>query len=330
MVALSAVRDSNALIAKTLPSSYVAVFVGGTKGIGAYALTTLARYSSSLTPRIYVLARSSSPAIAQAQSLAPNATITFISCDASLMRDVDRVCSEIKAKEKSINLLYMSQGTLDFNANTSEGLPTMASLAYYSRIRFAQNLLPQLTAATGLKRVVNVLSGSKEGPVDANDWHMRNLKGIPSPSKLRGQGTSMLTLAMEQVSKEAGGKVGFVHNFPGLVVTDVGKSMPGVLGFMMRISSAIVAPFFAVGGEECGERQVFAATSAKYDGSEKGGVEMEGIGRAKGTNGVGNYSVDEHGEDGHFEEVLKQIREKGELKKMWEDTKLNTDKALNS
>ncbi|KPI40292.1 uncharacterized protein AB675_7588 [Cyphellophora attinorum] len=332
---LSAMKASNALIPKYLPADFTAIFVGGTKGIGAYCLLALLRHHPTTTARIYVLARSSTPTIDQARTLAPNATITFIKCDASLLKEVDRVCAELQQEVKTINVLYMSQGTLDFSARTSEGLPTMAALAYYSRIRFAQNLLPQLRAASGLKHVVNVLCGGKEGPLDVDDLHLQNRKGMPRISEMRGHCASMLTLAMERLSKEADGEVGFVHSFPGHVVTGIADTMTGLTGVVMRLATRFVMPFYAIGGEECGERQVFAATSGNFDErAGKGGVEVVGMETAVGTDGVvgsGSYAVDENNDVvATTVPVLKKIRESGDAKKLWDVTKSNMDKALAS
>jgi NAD(P)-dependent dehydrogenase (short-subunit alcohol dehydrogenase family) len=336
MPSLSEMKASNALIPKYLPTSFTAIFVGGTKGIGAYCLLALLRHHPTTTATIYVLARSPTPVIDQARTLAPNATITFIKCDASLLKDVDRVCASLQQKVKTINLLYMSQGTLDFHATTPENLPTMAALAYYSRIRFAQNLLPQLRAATGLKRVVNVLCGGKEGPLDVNDLHLQNQGGgMPKISAMRGHSASMLTLAMERVSKEAGGEVGFVHSFPGHVLTGIADTMTGVMGMVMRLAVRFVMPLYAMGGEECGERQVFAATSGIFDGrGGEGGVVVEGVDRAIGTDGEvgsGSYAVDENnGVVATTVPVLEKIRESGDAEKLWDITKSNMDKALAS
>ena len=40
----------------------------------------------------------------------PDGKIEFIKSDASLLREVDKACEEIKAKEEKINLLFMTAG----------------------------------------------------------------------------------------------------------------------------------------------------------------------------------------------------------------------------
>ena len=332
MPSLSTIKESNALIPNTLPPNPVALFVGGTKGIGAHSLLAFARHAASLNPRIYVIARSTSPAVAQAQALlSSGGSITFLPCDASLIKDADRMCAEIRKKEPAINLLFMSQGTLDMQSTTKEGLPLMAGLVYYSRIRFAQNLMPALRAAKGWRRVVNVLAGTKEGPVDKDDWHLK--KGGFNPIKMRGQGASMLTMASEVLAKEAHGEVGFIHSFPGYVVSDVGKTMKGWVGVIMRFMTMLLSPFrsyFAIPGDECGERHIFLATSSSFAG-DGSGVELKSVKPSRETDaGSGNFAVDEHCETGNNDDILRTIRDDGSLDKMWKDMKLETEKALSS
>ena len=42
----------------------------------------------------------------------PDAEAAFIQKDLTLLKNVDEVCNEIKAKETNLNLLFMAQGTL--------------------------------------------------------------------------------------------------------------------------------------------------------------------------------------------------------------------------
>lgn len=118
MVSLASVKASNAAISTSLPAGLVAVFVGGTSGIGAYTLKELARQAKQ--PRIYNIGRSREAAErieAECRLLNPEAQYTFIQSDVSLIRNVDIVCEEIKSKEKSINILFLSQGTLAYGTS---------------------------------------------------------------------------------------------------------------------------------------------------------------------------------------------------------------------
>ncbi len=113
MVTLTAVQASNACIPTTVPSGLVAIFVGGTSGIGEYTLKEFARVARK--PSIYNIGRSqeASDRIAfECKKLNVNAQYTFIQADVSLIRSVDAVCEQIQAKEKAVNILFLSAGTL--------------------------------------------------------------------------------------------------------------------------------------------------------------------------------------------------------------------------
>ena len=116
MVAYDHVKQSNTKILEDLPSGLVAVFIGGTNGVGQYTLRQFALSASR--PRVYFVGRSQEAGerIAnECKALNPRGTFTFIQADTSLIKNVDEVCHDIKSKEKAINLLFMTVGTLDFH-----------------------------------------------------------------------------------------------------------------------------------------------------------------------------------------------------------------------
>ena len=124
MVTLSVAQASNASIATTLPSGMVAVFVGGTSGIGGHALKSFAEHARS--PLIYLVGRSQEAAdviIADCTKLNPDGRYIFIQSDVSLLNNVVQVCERILSETKTINLLFQSQGGLQID---SELCPTSA------------------------------------------------------------------------------------------------------------------------------------------------------------------------------------------------------------
>ena len=113
MVSLTAVQSSNARITSSLPPGLVAVFVGATNGIGETSLKQFAKHTRQ--PRVYFIGRSQEAGdriAAECKALNADGQYTFIKADVSLLCVVDDVCKGIKSKEKAINLLFMSQGTL--------------------------------------------------------------------------------------------------------------------------------------------------------------------------------------------------------------------------
>lgn len=126
MVALEQVQASNAQIASTYPESLVAVFAGATAGIGEIALRNFAKYATK--PRIYIIGRSQEACDRLApdlQGINPGGEYVFIRSDVSLMRNVDDVCARIQSRESCINVLFMSQGTLNFNKGTEPARPSV-------------------------------------------------------------------------------------------------------------------------------------------------------------------------------------------------------------
>jgi FlaA1/EpsC-like NDP-sugar epimerase len=112
MVNLSQVHSELATITRYGPG-LVAVFVGGTSGIGESTAREFARYSEK--PRIYIVGRSEeqgSKLVSEFKALNAGADTKFIKSDVSLIKNVDKVCEEIKKQEEKVNLLFLSAGML--------------------------------------------------------------------------------------------------------------------------------------------------------------------------------------------------------------------------
>jgi short-subunit dehydrogenase len=120
MVSLSDVVASNKRITTSFPDGLVAVFIGGTSGVGEYTVKAFARYVPK--PRVYIIGRSKEAAdriIDECQGMNSEGCYEFIQADISLLRNIDDVCRHIKSKESTINLLFQSQGSMGFTKSTS-------------------------------------------------------------------------------------------------------------------------------------------------------------------------------------------------------------------
>ena len=134
MVKLEVVRAHNAALVKSQP--LIAVFPGGTSGIGDYAIRALANTHSKEGKglRLYIAGRNQGAAektIAECQAVCPSGQFRFVKAkDLSLLEDVDRVCDEImKAEEREVNqtggkaridMLVMTQGVVQFSDRIGE------------------------------------------------------------------------------------------------------------------------------------------------------------------------------------------------------------------
>lgn len=127
MVTLATVREVNTALVKR--QSVVAVFVGGTAGIGEFGARGLAKTHSEQGKglRIYIVGRNTKAAeriIADCRQLCPQGQFIFVPAkDLALLKDVDRVCKNLIAREHEeaakvgqvakIDFLVMTQGLLN-------------------------------------------------------------------------------------------------------------------------------------------------------------------------------------------------------------------------
>lgn len=346
MVTLSTVQTSNESISETLPPGRIAIFVGATSGIGRASLIHYAKHAPQ--PRIYFIGRSQQAAdeiSKQLQETNPEGSYTFIKADAGLLKNVDEVCEQIKDKEESISLLFQSQGTLDMSTRkriavklttelhrylrsntmieTTEKLPLITALGYYSRMRFVANLLPLLQKSPSPSTVISVLSGTKEGPIDPKDIAGKNVK----PWNARGHISSLSTLTFEHFADIAP-EVTFIYSYPGFVDTPIGNSMKGLAGAIMRgmftVYRAVGPKLPYVSFEETGERYTFLATGSRFPSKQKSKSvsqhENEVAVGSDGKLGSGVYTLDEACESGDakVQKILQGLREAELGPKIWE------------
>ena len=328
MVSLSAVQSSNSLISSTFPPGLVAVFVGATSGIGEATLKLFAKHFRK--PRAYFIGRSQVAGdriVAECMVLNPEGEYVFIKADVSLIRIVDEVSEEIKKKEKTLNILFLSAGlpSLD-RSETPERLHLLAALNYYSRVRFITNLLPLLRCATALKRVVTVAGGGLEGPLDTSDFSARRMPLFA----MRGHLSTLITLGLQAVAKAAP-DVSFVHDYPGTVDTTLSSRMTGFMGVAIRAYTYLFGRWICVPIEESGERHLYLLTSARYppvsdcDSRHLAVPLGYGIDVAQGTVGElgsGAYSVGWDGESSSpaTQKLLIALRDEGTVEDVWRHT----------
>lgn len=74
-------------------------------------------------PKIYIVGRSKSKAesmLAELTELNPDAKLSFIESEISLIRNVDVVCEEIRLKENCLDLLFMTPGWLSLGGRNGK------------------------------------------------------------------------------------------------------------------------------------------------------------------------------------------------------------------
>jgi hypothetical protein len=121
MVKLDVVRSANTALVQSQP--LVAVFFGGTGGIGSYTLRALATaeaQNGGKGVRAYVVGRKAESAeriLSECRDICPQGQFKFVQAgDLSLIQGVDQVCAEIleleekEGQDARIDYLMLSQG----------------------------------------------------------------------------------------------------------------------------------------------------------------------------------------------------------------------------
>ncbi|MCJ1299225.1 hypothetical protein MMC08_002017 [Hypocenomyce scalaris] len=330
MVSIEVVRASNASLKKLQPG-LVALFVGATSGIGEYTLKQFFRQTTS--PRIYFVGRNQDAAnriLADLKPLNPAGSATFIRKDITLLSSVREICEDLLAREKSLNLLFLTPGFLSLKGRdpSSEHLDRKFVANYYARLYFTDLLLPLLQAAAAkgqLARVVSVIAAGREGPIALDDLELRHNFSLNTCMK---HSIVMTDFAFEELAKKEENKgVSFVHAFPGWVKTGFGKDAGALVKIGVKVLYTLLGPWFT-GPEESGERHLYVASSAAYgpregEGDTKGVRLGEGEEIARGSDGVGGsgaYLVGETCQVVGNEKVLEELRAQGAGGKIWEHT----------
>ena len=143
MPTLPIVRTANASI--SYPYRPVALFVGGTAGIGEGMARAFAQHAHG-NADVFIAGRNraageailaSMPTVAPMDG-APAPRREFVECDATLMRNVRRAAAEVKTKTDRVNFMVITSGMLGFQGRdeTEEGIDRKLALHYYARWTF--------------------------------------------------------------------------------------------------------------------------------------------------------------------------------------------------
>ncbi|KAH9836132.1 NAD-P-binding protein [Rhodofomes roseus] len=280
MPSLAVVRESNAKFSPPTPP--VAIFLGGTSGIGQGTAQAFARHTKGNAHIIIVgRNRAAAEAIIATFPKAPNSKYEFVYCDASLIRNIPEVTSPLLALPK-VNYMVLSSNVLPplwdlvrgVQHLTEEGLDRSLATMFYCRTKFVLDLLPLLQKARDAgedARVLNIASAGYGGPIDFSDMGMRKTSGV---LKRRGISTTYIDSTMEIFASRVPGAM-FSHNWPGLVDTPV-------LPWLLRTLAKPVAISIA----DSGEYMLYALLNGRA-GAQRSGERGDDLGPA------GYYGGDE-------------------------------------
>ncbi|KAK5166609.1 uncharacterized protein LTR77_008152 [Saxophila tyrrhenica] len=324
MVGIKTVRESNSK-GKQL-EGLVAVFVGGTGGIGES--TAKEFFLRTTKPRAYIVGRSAergNKIVRQLNQSNPGGAAFFIQKDVSVLRNVDELCVELKQRERKINSLVLTAGymTLRGRTETEEGIDQKMSVNYYSRIRCILNLMPMLENASNageLSRVITVLAAGSEGEVRLTDLELKQNFTLHA---CLAHCVVMTDFTIEELSRRYPGTA-FSHSYPGTVKTGIANQLSGPVRLAVKVMYAVMSPWI-LDVQESGERHFFQMTSKCYPAARGGvGIEVpDGMSVFKGMDGVvggGAYLLDWDGKTCGDESVLSKYRALDMGPQVWEHT----------
>ncbi|OAQ98593.1 hypothetical protein LLEC1_03107 [Akanthomyces lecanii] len=318
MVTLSAAEPSNASIATSLPSGMVAVFVGGTSGIGGHALRSFAEQARS--PTIYPrrpVAGSRRPHHIRLHQAESRRTVHV---HPVRRQPFEQCCAGLRA-DSVTDQEYQSPWLTDrcATSETTEGLYKAYVLPVTSRILFSLCLLPALQRAAGLRRVVSVFAAGHEGPFDETDWAGYCSK---HPIMARGHTAAMITMAHNTLAGQESPGRELHPQLPGRRQDQLWQGCQGLHGCGARGARAAraAAPQVPL------HRGLYGATSAAIppaNGAAGAGVPLSdgmpvSVG-ADGRPGSGSYNLDamcERASDA-VQKRLGEAKESGAENRLW-------------
>ncbi|KAI0089237.1 hypothetical protein BDY19DRAFT_993454 [Irpex rosettiformis] len=274
---------SNATAACALPYRPVAVFVGGTAGIGAGMAKTFAQHHNG-DAHIIIVGRNRQAAqqlIATfpkpAEGVEPQ--YEFVECDASLMKNVRKTTAELVQRLPKVNFLVVSQGIISTKADkTEEGIDKRLALNYYSRWTFAYELIPLLQKAADANedaKFMTVLNSHEqpESAIGPDNLNLQKNYSIGALFKFACTANN----AMVESFAEKYPELSFTHIYPGFVKTDIASTSDDWKVRFLSPLASIIVRFGGVSPETCAEKMwhgLYASPKTGWFRKDSRGEEM--------------------------------------------------------
>ncbi|KAJ7162848.1 NAD(P)-binding protein [Mycena filopes] len=251
----------------------VALFLGGTSGIGQAMARRFAQYTKGES-HIILLGRNHQAARATISSFGPtrsNGMYEFMECDATLMRNVTTTTTSLLGRIPKLNFLVLTPGFFSIIAGrdeTAEGIDKKLALLYYARWKFIYDLLPLLKNASKSSEEAKVYSVLGAGTGRKIDFEDLGLKKRYSALKAATTAASYNDLMFERFAVD-NPEVQFTHAFPGLVRTPMMLPKHWALKPFSPLISMAAYPF-TVDPEVCAEYQLSALFDSKPGFTRRG------------------------------------------------------------
>ncbi|KAI0787243.1 NAD(P)-binding protein [Irpex lacteus] len=216
MSSSSALDALNSATGSALPYRPVAVFVGGTAGIGAAMAKAFASHRNG-DAHIVIVGRNRQAAEEIIASLPKPA-------EGNPLMNSSNTTTDLVRRLPKINFLVLSAGFLTTQGRneTDEGIDKRLALHYYSRWRLIYDLIPLLQKAVDANedaKVMTVLNSTarSDGDIDLDDL---GLKKNYSPTAAAKYGWACSNAMVESFAEKYP-NMSFVHAYPGFVRTQL-------------------------------------------------------------------------------------------------------------
>ncbi len=225
-----------------------AVVVGATNGIGKACANRLAGAGFNVTAVGRDRPGRAEAVISELNEKSPpgsSPSHEFRPCDAFSLRAVKECAEGIVRDHKEIDALVTTQGmaTVQSFTPTVDGNDEKITLHYWSRMAFADRLLPSLRTSTmpGGSCVMSILSGGVHKPYKnyKTDPFLKQSYSVQNAADAAGYYTDLFLDSMAR--KEGNQKIKFIHAAPGFVNTNWGTELPSFMRYMVRCMQSILA-----------------------------------------------------------------------------------------
>ncbi|EFC39636.1 FabG domain-containing protein [Naegleria gruberi] len=217
-----------------------ALCVGGTSGIGRALAIKLASQKINVS----IMGRSEQAGkeiIEEMQKLNPQGKFEMISVDATLMKDIERVCEEYKKNHDRLDYCVLTQGIANMGARTEtkEGLEFKLALHYYGRMLFIRQLqdLLRSTSKNSNVKVLSVLSAGIHSYTHMDDLDLKQNYTLKNAADASGFYND---LAMDSLSRDEGNEnIAFMHQYPGFIATQWGRELWAPLRWAWNVGTML-------------------------------------------------------------------------------------------